>query len=521
MARPAVKRWLGGLIGVALVAIVAAAIYLAGTARTDAQPLSDETLEQLCHQGWYVLSLTGGQRAGHAYIASRLVPQPDGTRCLVETEELNIRLAAYGLEVKGFSTVTIEHDAFLVPVRFHIVIDLLGQKQVIEAVRQGDAILAEHTMAGTTTRKTLKTDDTFGSEARLALASLHGELRPGQEFDFQVFEPNLMDLDRVRVKILRTEPVQVGGEPVQATVAEMFSEALKTRTTLWLDASGDLLKMHVPALMDIALVKVEEEEALAEFAPPEIAGSVPLEGDIPDGRSLVSLELEATSTGTPLVELVPALPGRQTVTEGEDPQTGRITIAAGPPPAEAARIPVADPDLQLYLSATEFVQSDDPALVSKAAEIVGDEKDLWRAACTLRRWVYRNMRKRDSYPTPITARECLTELEGDCSEHAMLFVGLARAAGIPAKFVGGLVYSKNAFWYHAWNEVYVGNGAWVALDPSWDQEVADATHLALGEGALDAASFARVCLGAARTMGSLELKVIRYQTKDARADGGA
>ena len=506
MASRSLRRWLGWVVVLALLAVAGAALYLAWAA------LPEETLQQLCHEGWYALSLAG-QRAGHAYIATRLVTQPDGSKRLVETEELNIRLAAYGAEVAGFSTLTIEHDAALVPVRYHVVLDLLGQKQVIEAVREGDTIHAKQTVAGRTTERTLTTDETFGSEAKLALASLKGELKEGDRFEFQTFEPTLMDLDRVSVRILGQEAVQVGDQTVQANVAELLSAALKTSTTFWFDATGDVLKMRVPALMDIAVVKVDEAEALAEFKPPEIAGSVPVQGRINDQRAVVRLELEATSKGTPVADLIPVMPGRQSVTPSDDPRTGRITITAVAPPEQTGSMPVTERELQPYLAATEFVQSDDPALIGKAREIVGDEQDLWKAACQVRQWVYDNMKKRDSYPKPITAKECLEELEGDCSEHAMLFLGLARAAGVPAKFVGGLVYSKGAFWYHAWNEVYVGNGVWVAVDATWNEEVADATHLALGEGALDAASFARVCLGAARTMGALELKVVESQPK--------
>ena len=36
-----------------------------------------------------------------------------------------------------------------------------------------------------------------------------------------------------------------------------------------------------------------------------------------------------------------------------------------------------------------------------------------------------------------------------------------------------------ALYWHEWVEVYVGE--WVAMDPTFNQEVADATHFALGE----------------------------------------
>ncbi len=63
---------------------------------------------------------------------------------------------------------------------------------------------------------------------------------------------------------------------------------------------------------------------------------------------------------------------------------------------------------------------------------------------------------------------------------------LARAAGIPARPVHGLVFAAYgdavpALYWHAWAEVRVA-GSWIPLDPTFGQPVADATHIALGGG---------------------------------------
>ena len=68
----------------------------------------------------------------------------------------------------------------------------------------------------------------------------------------------------------------------------------------------------------------------------------------------------------------------------------------------------------------------------------------------------------------------------------MLLVALARALGIPARPVHGLVYARyedgqDALYWHAWAEVRSA-GEWIAMDPTFGQPVADATHVALGVG---------------------------------------
>ena len=58
-----------------------------------------------------------------------------------------------------------------------------------------------------------------------------------------------------------------------------------------------------------------------------------------------------------------------------------------------------------------------------------------------------------------SAREVLRTKVGDCNEHTALFVAMARAAGIPARINVGLVFVRGAFYYHAWPEVYIDEGA--------------------------------------------------------------
>jgi hypothetical protein len=82
--------------------------------------------------------------------------------------------------------------------------------------------------------------------------------------------------------------------------------------------------------------------------------------------------------------------------------------------------------------------------------------------------------------------QALTSGRGDCTEFADLFTTLARALGLPARTVSGLVYAEidgPGFYLHAWSEVEV-DGHWVAVDPTSGKFPADATHIAFpgGEG---------------------------------------
>jgi transglutaminase-like putative cysteine protease len=98
-------------------------------------------------------------------------------------------------------------------------------------------------------------------------------------------------------------------------------------------------------------------------------------------------------------------------------------------------------------------------------------------------WVFENLTK--SFSSNLsTASQVLARRAGDCTEHALLLIALARAAGIPAREVSGLVYMGDEvrrFGWHAWVEVEI-DGHWVQVDPSAGERLANATHLTLGAG---------------------------------------
>lgn len=77
---------------------------------------------------------------------------------------------------------------------------------------------------------------------------------------------------------------------------------------------------------------------------------------------------------------------------------------------------------------------------------------------------------------------------GECVDFADLFTTLARTQGIASRTVYGIAYSalpSPGFRFHAWNEI-LRNGKWHSVDPTWNQTVADATHIALSDQTLAA-----------------------------------
>lgn len=64
------------------------------------------------------------------------------------------------------------------------------------------------------------------------------------------------------------------------------------------------------------------------------------------------------------------------------------------------------------------------------------------------------------------ALKTLEYQSGDCTEYADLLIALSRSAGIPARFVEGLVPLPGNE-KHDWAQVYLPGSGWVTIEPTW------------------------------------------------------
>jgi len=138
-------------------------------------------------------------------------------------------------------------------------------------------------------------------------------------------------------------------------------------------------------------------------------------------------------------------------------------------------LPYKTMDMREVLEAEPLVQSDDPRIRDAAVQAVGRwMRDPRGAARTLTNNVYERLDKSITFSIP-SALQVLETGQGDCNEHTVLYVAMARSLGMPARTAVGLVYLNGSFFYHAWPEVWLGE--WVAVDPTFGQFPADAAHI--------------------------------------------
>jgi len=105
-----------------------------------------------------------------------------------------------------------------------------------------------------------------------------------------------------------------------------------------------------------------------------------------------------------------------------------------------------------------------------------------------------------------TAAEALEEGEGVCQDHAHILCAVARANGVPARYVSGYLLAEGAAHQaaHAWAELFVPGLGWVGFDPA-NECCPDARYVRLGSG-LDAREAAPI-RGSARSTGAETLDV--------------
>lgn len=299
--------------------------------------------------------------------------------------------------------------------------------------------------------------------------------------EFLVFDPATMTNAPVQLAIGRREVVDAGARPIPAFRVEMSFSGLTT--TAWITDTGEIVREESP--MGLISVRETQEQATALAVPQDMredmlaaSAVVPVMGRrmvITEPRDVTRLRMRIDNADLSSADLHGV---GQSVTGNVVELVDARGLAAGP----------ADPDLERYLKPEPFIESDAPEIRAAAELMVQGITGVRARAERLTREVNQLVEKKPTVSLP-SALEVLRTRVGDCNEHTVLFVALARSLGIPSRINVGLVYVRGAFYYHAWPEVYVdeggGRGLWLPVDPTFNQFPADATHLRLARGGLD------------------------------------
>lgn len=301
-------------------------------------------------------------------------------------------------------------------------------------------------------------------------------LKIGKQGTVKIWNPLSLAVHDIHFHVQRKEKIQSEGIEKEAYVIRIKFADLEMRS--WVSPEGVMLQAESPTGF-----LLKKEEAWKIFDSMREKRSSP-----PDLPNLFSIPSNQILKNPPELSYLKArlqTPKEDKIIEIRRADLGAILRASKARPEESQilrRASLAPNDIAPYLQPTPWIQSNDPNIIQTAKEIAGRESSPLQIALKLNEWVHQNISPVPTVSLP-QAAEVLQSRKGDCNEYTVLYTALARALGLPAKMKAGLVYQNGRFFYHAWPEVYLGE--WVAMDPTFGQAPADATHIPLMEGDLE------------------------------------
>jgi len=465
-------------------------------------------------ESWDILLLQG-KRVGYAHTTARLVAESG--RQILRTEDLARLSLRRGNDTvqQDIRSLSIETpDGKLL--RFESEIGMGPATIRTTGQVKGDRLEIETTGAAAAPAKTSipwSADDAgpFATEQSL----LRKPMQPGERRTLKVLMAEFQQVADVEMTAKGFEPCKLPTgthELLRIETVARLANNQKIEQTEWADRTGDTLKTLMPAMGQLETYRASKAEALekVDAAELDLLSSMmvkveqPLSGGHRTKEVCYRVHLDGSDPASVFVT------GPTQAVKSIDANTAEVTVyAIRPGQSGGNRSAPADPPTEDDLRPNVFVQSDDPLIVADAKKATGDEKDPWRVAVALERFVNREVKNKNFSQAFATAAEVAKSREGDCTEHAVFLMALCRACGIPARGVMGLVYleSQRAFFYHMWTEVYIDN-RWIPIDGTLSLGGIGAAHLKIAQSNLKDATAYSSFLPVMQVMGRLSIKVI-------------
>ena len=474
-------------------------------------PVEVEKMMRLPQDDWLNLTLMG-TKIGYAHIYMEK-SRYEGEDVIRVRADLVMDLKRTGTGLR-FTTTRIAYVGMdLVPRYFIATSNETGQEKRVEGrIKNGVAYLETRLAGKTTHTQTPISSDTI-FEGMIGYFLLQRDTQVNDTHTLQVFNLDLMKPVKTDIKLLQEDQIEFDGELMPVYVISYTMDIMGgLTTTQWLGYDGATHRMDVGLMgLKMVLAKTDMKTALGESGEVDVILNTKIfvQGENPNsGARRFKARLWLT---TGRLDKTVTIDNRQKLKIDDDPRHGILEInVSAINRSETLNLPIQNghdnEKLAQFLKSTVYIQAEHPAIRTKAAEVLNGEINAWKSAQRLCRWVYKNIHDKNLKVGFGSALQTLESLEGDCTEHTVLMIAMARAVGIPARVCAGLVFQQDAFYYHFWPEVYVGK--WVAMEPTLGQIQADANHMQLAGSELESDSMLEFGEGVMRTLNQLEIEVL-------------
>ena len=419
---------------------------------------------------WFGISVDTDQVGFYRQKISAL---PDGGYRIEGNGSVRMRVMSFTKEASSREVYLT--DSALALKSFEVEQTISGSSSRLSGRITQGGILVKRDAANKVTEKLLKAKGEIIPAPALNFYPLLRDSTKGKVFKVLTFDPEEIKIKEVKITFLGEENTPDG------------QQAIKLRNNLypfvdndiWLDHQGNTILESVRE--GLVVTRAEQPEKLAAV----VSGVALSKKDLIFDFSMVraepsikqpvatlkgiSVAIEGYGEKTPLID---------TATQQNERTTGTLLIRTGTLRTSQAAASI-KPDSS-YLAAVPGIEADSPAIVAKSKELTAGKQGTIEQTKALSAWTAQWLK--DTIDDSGTALQALTAGSGNCQSHSKLYTALARAAGIPTRFVSGLVSRDGkGFLYHSWAESWIDE-QWLAIDPTFDQWPADPAHLAFFEG---------------------------------------
>ena len=436
--------------------------FAASIPHLSAPPLGDR---------WYSVQM-GDERVGFSHL--RITETAGGYEIFSEGS-VKLLVMGYSREAAARETYLVDKDLSLKSFSVEQTID--GSSMKLRGDVTGKVVKVVTESAGNKKERTLKAKGKIVPPPALNLYVPMLGGTQGKQYRVQMLDVEAVKVKDVNIEVIGVETLPGGMEAVHLR-NDLYTFV---DNDVWLDPAGNTVKESVRD--GLILTLAEDAQSAGRF----IADAALAKKDLIFDFSLVKVDtpiknpaelkrLDVSFSGFPAT--IPLLQGGGQ--KGERLADGSVRFTLEKPSFKAeASSPFDRTAFAPYLESGERILTDNPEIIGKAKEITGAEKDRVKIVEKLVAWVAATVK--GAVTDSQSPLETLKKASGNCQSHARLYASLARAAGIPTRFVSGLVYMQGkGFLYHSWAESYVGE--WLPVDPTFGQLPVDAGHIKLVEG---------------------------------------
>lgn len=466
---------------------------------------------KLIEETWDAYSMQG-VRVGYAHTSVSQVAL-QGQPLLLTVSKIHLSVQRSGSTVTQDMTLASWDTADGKLAHFETRLNAGGGDVVSVGAVRGKELGIDTTTVGRTESQKIPWQSAWGGLFAPEQSLRKKPLKPGEKRTIRSLSPLGNIAADTHFTALDYEPVEIpaGKQNLLRINCVLEVNAQKIESIGWMNEQGEILKTLIPGLQQ-EVTRTTKADALQHPAAKFdllIASTVRLKGTFVNPHSTKRAVYRARVKSGQITGLFSE--GLSQHVKIIDDQTAEITVLAirpGQPPRVDAGISIPAPT-NGDLASSNYVQTADALIQQMATRLTPDQRDPWKIACDLEKFVGTTVENKNFSTAFATAAEVARSLEGDCTEHAVLLAALCRARKIPARTAFGLVYypPQRGFAYHMWNEVWIQD-RWIPLDATLMLGGIGADHIKLGDSNLSGGSPLTDLLGVIQVFGRLELELL-------------